>query len=527
MKGSRVVAVGVLLAALIAVLAFAGAATAKKPRTADTVFKNGYVYTVNPGQRTAHAVAVRSGKIQYVGSNRGVRAFIGRKTEVVDLKGKMLMPSFADGHAHPSAAVSFLYAANLYGAEAATTAEYKVVLADFIAANPTLEAYQGSGWSEAAYPGIGPLKADLEGLTTKPMSLWSDGHHSLWVNQAALDLAGIDNTTANPIGGVIERVPGSVATDPPYGMPSGCLRESATDMMMAVFPDFTVEQYKEGILFYQQAIANPVGITLSQDAVQFPGVQQREGVRGTGAGRRADGAHPRVAAAHAEHGRRRATGRRDRGREGVAQDDLLQDHRRQVLRRRRDRRPHRLPARALCRRARLQGRRRLPGRSDLAAHRLQRRCHEGRQGRHADPRARDRRRRREREPRRDRLRRGRERQAQPPADDHPPATGGRQRLRALQESRRDSAAAAVLVPDGRLLPLPPGAVPRPAARRRRVPDEELLRPGRARGLGQRLPGHPRPERARGDADRCDALVSGVVHGRHDPARRHPVAGRSA
>jgi predicted amidohydrolase YtcJ len=181
----------------------------------------------------------------------------------------MLMPSFADGHAHPSAAVSFLYAANLYGLDG--TAAYKTALADFIAANPTLDAYQGSGWSEAAYPGIGPLKADLEGLTTKPMSLWSDGHHSLWVNQAALDLAGIDNTTADPIGGVIERVPGSVVTDPPYGTPSGCLRESATDIMMAVFPDFTVEQYKEGIQFYQQAIANPVGITLSQDAVQFPG----------------------------------------------------------------------------------------------------------------------------------------------------------------------------------------------------------------------------------------------------------------
>jgi predicted amidohydrolase YtcJ len=269
MKGSRVVAVGVLLAALIATLAFASVAAAKKPRTADTVFKNAYVYTVSPGQRTAHAVAVRAGKIQYVGSNRGVRAFVGRKTEVVDLKGKMLMPSFADGHAHPSAAVSFLYAANLYGLEG--TAAYKAALAEFIAANPTLDAYQGSGWSEAAYPGIGPLKADLEGLTTKPMSLWSDGHHSLWVNQAALDLAQIDNTTPDPIGGVIERVPGSVATDPPYGTPSGCLRESATDMMMAVFPDFTVEQYKEGILFYQQTIANPVGITLSQDAVQFPG----------------------------------------------------------------------------------------------------------------------------------------------------------------------------------------------------------------------------------------------------------------
>ena len=269
MKENRVVAAGLLVCAVIAVLAFAGAAGAKKPRAADTVFKNAYVYTVNPGHRTAHAVAVRAGKIQYVGSNRGVRAFVGKGTKVIDLKGKMLMPSFSDGHAHPSAAVSFLYAANLYGLE--DTDAYRQALSDFIAENPTLESYQGSGWSEAAYPGIGPLKADLEGLTTKPMALWSDGHHSLWVNQAALDLAGIDGTTEDPIGGVIERIPGSESAENPNGVPSGCLRESATDMMMAVFPDFTVEQYKEGIQFYQHEIANPVGITLSQDAVEFPG----------------------------------------------------------------------------------------------------------------------------------------------------------------------------------------------------------------------------------------------------------------
>jgi predicted amidohydrolase YtcJ len=269
MKGSRILATALLVVAVGTLLAFAGVAGAKKPRTADTVFTHGYVYTVNPGQRTAQAVAVRGDKIIYVGSNRGARAFIGKKTEVVDLKGKMLMPSFSDGHAHPSAAVSFLYAANLYGLN--DTPAYKGALSEFIAANPTLDAYQGSGWSEAAYPGIGPLASELVGLTTKPMALWSDGHHSLWVNQAALALAGIDKTTPDPIGGVIERVPGSVATDPPYGTPSGTLRESATDMMMAVFPDFTVEQYKEGILFYQHEIANPVGITLSQDAVEFPG----------------------------------------------------------------------------------------------------------------------------------------------------------------------------------------------------------------------------------------------------------------
>ena len=270
MKGSRILATGLLVLAVVALLAFAGIAGAAKPHPADTVFTHGYVYTVNPGQRTAQAVAVRDGKIIYVGSNQGARAFAGKKTKVVNLKGKMLMPSFSDGHAHPQAAVSFLYAANLYGLE--STQAYKDALATFITDNPTLDAYQGSGWSEASYPGVGPLATDLASLGSKPIALWSDGHHSLWVNQAALDLAHIDGTTPDPIGGVIERVAGTVGQPgTPYGTPSGTLRESATDAMMAVFPDFTVDQYKDGILFFEHQIANPDGMTLSQDAVLFPG----------------------------------------------------------------------------------------------------------------------------------------------------------------------------------------------------------------------------------------------------------------
>jgi predicted amidohydrolase YtcJ len=270
MKGSRILATGLLVLAVMALLAFAGIAGAAKKSPANTVFTHGYVYTVNPGQRTAQAVAVRGGKIIYVGSDQGARAFVGKNTKVVDLKGKMLMPSFSDGHAHPQAAVSFLYAANLYAVSG--TAAYQAVLAEFIAANPDLAAYQGSGWSEAAYPGIGPRKEDLAALTAKPMALWSDGHHSLWVNQAALDLAHIDGNSPDPIGGVIERVPGTVGQPgTPYGTPSGTLRESATDAMMAVFPDFTVDQYKDGILFFEHQIANPDGMTLSQDALLFPG----------------------------------------------------------------------------------------------------------------------------------------------------------------------------------------------------------------------------------------------------------------
>ena len=178
----------------MALLAFAGVAGAKKPRTADTVFKNGYVYTVNPGQRTAHAVAVRNGKIIYVGSNQGAprvhrQEDQGRRPQGQDAHAELL------GRARPPVGRGQLPLRSQPVRPRAARPRTRRRSASSSPPTRRSTSYQGSGWSEAAYPGIGPLKADLDGLTTKPMALWSDGHHSLWVNQAALDLAGIDNTT--------------------------------------------------------------------------------------------------------------------------------------------------------------------------------------------------------------------------------------------------------------------------------------------------------------------------------------------
>ena len=69
-------------------------------KPADTVFKNGYVYTVNRWQPTAQAVAVRDGKIIYVGCNQVAMWTVGPNTKVVDLHGKMMMPGLEDGHTH-------------------------------------------------------------------------------------------------------------------------------------------------------------------------------------------------------------------------------------------------------------------------------------------------------------------------------------------------------------------------------------------------------------------------------------------
>ena len=69
--------------------------------TADTVFKNGAIYTVDADNPWAEAIAINGKKISFVGDNKNVQSFVSDNTKVVDLKGKMMLPGFHDTHAHP------------------------------------------------------------------------------------------------------------------------------------------------------------------------------------------------------------------------------------------------------------------------------------------------------------------------------------------------------------------------------------------------------------------------------------------
>ena len=93
---------GALLTLLAAALLLpAAAAAANTP--ADTVFKNGYVYTVNPGVRVAHAVAVKDGRIVYVGSDKGVAAFVGPEPiPMVPASSGSAASKSISGHAWPA-----------------------------------------------------------------------------------------------------------------------------------------------------------------------------------------------------------------------------------------------------------------------------------------------------------------------------------------------------------------------------------------------------------------------------------------
>ena len=83
------------------VLASSVPAFARGTQAADFVLVNGFIWTVKPSNPQASAVAIRDGGIVFVGSDRGAKEFVGKGTEVLDLKGRMVMPGIVDGHMHP------------------------------------------------------------------------------------------------------------------------------------------------------------------------------------------------------------------------------------------------------------------------------------------------------------------------------------------------------------------------------------------------------------------------------------------
>lgn len=189
----------------------ATAATAK----ADLVLRHGSVET--PGAR-AEAVAVRGGRIVYVGSDEGVRRFVGSDTKVVDLAGRTVMPGIEDAHIHlvPQLPVCDLNYASLT-VEQTQTKLRKCLASDGKSGDDWLSVIN---WDMTSMKpaGLVPTKAILDALdTTRPIYMFSaDGHNAL-VNSRGLQIAGITASTPDPKGGVIVR--------DVQGEPTGYLKE--------------------------------------------------------------------------------------------------------------------------------------------------------------------------------------------------------------------------------------------------------------------------------------------------------------
>lgn len=214
------------------------------------------------GPKPGMALAIAGDRIARIGDAREVLTLRGPQTELIDLRGALLLPGFRDAHLHPMIGAIDLIECRLSGP--AEPASYLTQLREYAGKHQDRPFIRGSGWIYAAFPKSGPNRKSLdEVVPDRPVFLKAIDGHSGWVNSAALQLAGITRETPDPAGGAIER-------DPVSGEPTGFLREwPAMGMVTGKMAKPGIDEYLEGArLFLAQAAK--FGITAIHDAVGKP-----------------------------------------------------------------------------------------------------------------------------------------------------------------------------------------------------------------------------------------------------------------
>jgi predicted amidohydrolase YtcJ len=218
-----------VLSILLSILFFSLVPAGTKIEPADLIFTNANVYTANEKQPKAEAVAVKSDRIVFVGSNAEVKKYQGANTRVIDLHGATVLPGMTDAHHHLSGVGFREMTLNLEGI---------TNLQDFLAkvkarvdqAKPG-EWVTGRGWIETFWtPPVFPTRWDLDKVApNNPVMLGrSDGHGSV-VNSAALKIAGVTKATPSPFGGEISK-------DKQTGEPNGMLLDAAQGLVRRRVP---------------------------------------------------------------------------------------------------------------------------------------------------------------------------------------------------------------------------------------------------------------------------------------------------
>src|ERR1700722_644825 len=212
----------------------AGTAPAAAPLgVADMAYRHGFVYTVDAHDSVQTALAIRAGRIVYVGGDAGLAALLGPKTTVVDLQGRMLMPGLVDGHSHPLQGGGTLLKCNL-NYEQLTVAQMQSRIQSCL---DQTRAHEPDAWLEVVnwfQEGMLPAgtvtqRGTLDALKTRrPIFVMSSFGHTALVNSRGLQLAGITARTPNPLGGKVGR--------DAAGNPSGILEDAAQEAVAKQIP---------------------------------------------------------------------------------------------------------------------------------------------------------------------------------------------------------------------------------------------------------------------------------------------------
>lgn len=257
---------------------------------AETVFRNAQIYTVDPVQPWAQALAVAGSRIVAIGDDAAVEPWIGPETRVEDLRGAFLTPGFNDGHVHVDSTGALLVGVNLLDCHAEACLRERVGAAaqrlpegswilrgDWGAYEQWAQGDEGASDDvpAAAKPQpFTPHRAMIDTISpVHPVLLSKFDRSAFLANSLALAAAGIDDATENPPGGVIER--------DSTGRVTGVLRGAAVRLVQAAIPDKPFAQRLVEVRAVLDA-ARQGGVTTIQDLSSAEQVQAYQHLKRSG-----------------------------------------------------------------------------------------------------------------------------------------------------------------------------------------------------------------------------------------------------
>lgn len=231
--------VGVML---LAASGLPAALNAQRP--ADLVVRNARIYTVDAARSWAGALAVRSGRLVFVGADRDAARWTGPRTRVVDAGGRLVLPGFHDTHVHLALSAAGRQRCDLgYPATGAATHDAMAACVARAVAQPWVLMRNGNA---TVFPPGGPPLAFLDSISPdRPLAV--DMLHSWYANSEALRVAGITAATPDPAGGTIVR--------DSTGRPTGTLLGTAQALLVRHVPRTTDGEIEAGFHALQDTLA--------------------------------------------------------------------------------------------------------------------------------------------------------------------------------------------------------------------------------------------------------------------------------
>jgi predicted amidohydrolase YtcJ len=207
--------------------------------TADLILRHGVFYPVQPSGRVEGSLAVRGGRIAYLGPDAGADRLRGPKTRVIDLAGRAVTPGLIDAHSHLVGLGQALQEVDLTG-----TATYKEIVRKVREAASKVPAgtwVRGRGWDQNDWPEKQfPTHEELSAaVPDHPVWLTRVDGHAALVNARAMQVLGIDASIKDPSGGRFLR-----GGD---GRPTGVLIDNAMGVVEGRMPDASVEDRQRAL----------------------------------------------------------------------------------------------------------------------------------------------------------------------------------------------------------------------------------------------------------------------------------------